>query len=55
MIWTAVATTAAAVVVYYIRKRRMANSESPTPYKRTKHLTNAFSRAKSVATGEFTL
>jgi hypothetical protein len=54
IIWTAVATTAAVVAIYYIRKRN-STSRTAQPATRSRHLTQAFTRAKGAASGEYTL
>lgn len=56
LIWTAAlaaTAVAAGVTVYYMRKRKMNAQHSPQ--RRSHHLTDAFARAKSQATGEYTL
>jgi hypothetical protein len=55
MLWTAVATTAAAIVVYYIRRKRNHEAQQVTHDRRSKHLTKVFTRAKGIASGEYTL
>jgi hypothetical protein len=54
IMWTAVATTAAAFIIYYFRKKKSAASKN-SQKGRDKHLTDVFSRAKGLATGEYTL
>jgi hypothetical protein len=55
IIWTAVATTAAVIAIYYIRKKRTAGRHASPDGKPGKHITNVFSRAKGIASGEYTL
>lgn len=55
LIWTIAATAsiATAIAVYYIRRNKMRPAHDHK--KGERHLTNAFARAKEVASGEFTL